>query len=127
MVNHKGKSVREKSHKNDPILLAELRAENVTAQIGQLRSILEPIFARAFDKAAKWSEEIIVAAEGKAAAAMGAELARLESLAAVNPNISEDEVVAYKRKIDETTSHLRGANARFPQTARRVAARTGQV
>ena len=113
IYSHKGKRVREKRHKNEPILLQELSENEARGLAGQLTSIIEPVVAKCQDRSTRWAEEKIDQAVAKAKEDLGQELSRLKSLAMINPLVADEEVATMEERLETTLECLSRAQPRI--------------
>ena len=106
-LNHQGRNVKNTAYKDEPLLLEELSKNEFPDDMGRIKQILEPLLAKAYEKANRWSLSKVEAAVAKAEKSLNEEIDRVEALAEINFTVSEKEVEAQKSRRELTLSTLR--------------------
>ncbi len=111
LVDARGKNLAElvpHTRLND--LVEGVKKATALAIIKQVHDEVEAKMALAKSQAEQQLQVILAKAEQAMHEALGAELARLQALRAVNPSIREEELEHLRHRIDESAVHIRHAN-----------------
>lgn len=109
---HTQKVVNETRHKDDPHALVELSDEEIPEDLEGMRDIIDSLVERALSQSMEWANAKIAQALEQVEHDLSEEMARLEYLAKVNPNVSDEDLRYQKEKGAEI---IRGLKATKPR------------
>jgi len=111
LVDARGKDLASLvPHERLNALIEKVRKATALAIIKQVHAEVEAKMTLASTRAEQRLQEILAAAETAMRENLGAELARLEALRAVNPSIRQEELDHLRYRIEECAVHIRHAN-----------------